>query len=179
MHNGLMEETRRQHFFSRSGRVLAWMKSPLFVSFMVSLAVSGAIAPTMTGFWNQHNAALQAHNESIRKDVAQFILEEQAFGPFATNFVLGVSRENRVSPEAYDRLVNNLIRQQATLSVISPNVPDRVKIQINQYVTALSSLNKALQHVKDVETMRGFWERTSDLLVIQQDLVPELRKYPT
>jgi hypothetical protein len=156
----------------------AWWRSPAFISLAVSLLVSGGIAPSATGLWNQHNAKLLAQNEAVRKDVSQFILEEQAFGPFATNFVLGVSRDNRVDPDAYSRLVDNLLRQQTSLDVLMINAPPEVKEKIKRYMVALSSLNGAIQQVRDVETMREFWERTSDLLVVQQDLVPALRDYP-
>jgi hypothetical protein len=155
-------------------RAAAFLRSPGIIAAIVSLAVSGGVAPTMTALWSRHNAALQAHEEATRRAVSAFVLEAQAFEPFVTNFVLDVSRNNKVDPTSYTRLADNVVSQQVALDALSLKVPSETREKIAKYEDALLALNSAMQKVHDVETMREFWERTSDLLVAREDLVRHL-----
>jgi hypothetical protein len=173
-----MPDDHAAHALRPPRRSVAILRSPAFIAGIVSLGVSGVVGPTVNGFWSRHNAALQAHDDAVRRAVSRFVLEAEAFGPFATNFVLGVSRDNRVDPEAYNRLAGNIVSQQASLEALMIKMPPDMRKKISRYEDALLALNSAMQKVHDSESMREFWERTSDLLVIRQDLMPRLEIDP-
>src|SRR5665647_2026881 len=76
---------------------------------VVALIVSGIAGPLSTHWFNHQEAALHEREDATHKAISRFELESEAFGPFATVFVLGVSRDNKVDPQAFERLASNII----------------------------------------------------------------------
>jgi hypothetical protein len=141
---------------------------------IIALVVSGGVTPLMNGWVNQRNTAILQHEEAKRQAVARFALDADAFGSFATVFVLSVSRDDKVDPQAFERLASNIVAQKAALDALIWRIPPDLRKEATAYENALLALNSALDRVKGVESMKEFWERTSDLLVVRQDLLPRL-----
>jgi hypothetical protein len=141
---------------------------------LIALLVSAVASPVATGLMNQYNARLHARDEAKHQAISHFELEADAFGPFATVFVLGLSRDNKVDPQAFERLSSNIVSQKTALDALQWRLsPDLLK-KAQAYEKALLAVNAVLGKVTSVEDMREFWERTSDLLVIRQDFLPRL-----
>jgi hypothetical protein len=149
-------------------------KRETLVPALIALVVSGIVGPVSTGLMNRHNAEMHDQEEAKRQAVARFELEADSFGAFVTVFVLDISRDNRVDPEALHRLAANLANQKAALDTLALHLPLELRPKAMAYERALLDFNAALGKVTDVETMRDFWERNSDLQVAKRNFLPWL-----
>jgi hypothetical protein len=149
-------------------------KKEVLTPALIALLVSGGVTPLMNGVVNNYNAVDHERADAKRQAIQRFALEADAFGPFATVFVLHVSRDNKVDAQAFERLAGNIVGQKAALDDLRWRLPPDLQTKVLAYEHALLALNGALAKVNGVEGMTEFWEKTSDLLVIRQELLPRL-----
>lgn len=91
---------------------------------VIALLISGIIAPWM----NFHYTQLHDKQEANRRVVSRFESEADAFGPFATVFVLAISRDGKVDPQSLERLASNIVSQKNALDGLVGHVPPRRRL---------------------------------------------------
>ena len=112
--------------------------------------------------------------DAKRQAIRRFEVESEAFGGFVAVFVLDVARDNKANQQAFERLATNLASQKAALDDLLPRLPPILHTEAIEYEKALLAFNAAMAKVSDVESMREFWERNSDLQVARRNLLPQL-----
>ena len=158
-------------------KIWLWLRSSALASkdtwvatLLATVFSSGLVGPIYSGYVAKKFTIDQEKRDADRRAVDRFRIDADAFQTFSSAFVVSVTRENKVDRLALERLIANLQSQKISLDDAARKLPTNIQPQIERYEQALLALNAALGQVRDIETMKEFWERASDLLVVRQDL---------
>ncbi|MDO9712471.1 hypothetical protein [Paracraurococcus lichenis] len=159
--------------------MLGWLKRQSWLKPAGLLLVGGvggsAVAPIWQGAVTQYYADRQSASDKTEKAIRDFREAAMDFDHLVASFVIAISQDNKVNLEAKSRLLSNILNQKQLLEAAIPMLPAEVGPQVRAYETALRALNGTIPGIREVATMREFWERTSDLVVARSDLYAKLR----
>lgn len=148
----------------------AFAKKETWAATIVASGLAIFVAPLVDNYISDRFSAAERRETEVRRAVERLRSEADAFQVFATTFAMAIARDDRVDPQARERLTANLINQKIALDEAVARLPNSLHDRLREYEVSILAMNGALGRVTDVTTMREFWERTSDLLVARQEL---------
>lgn len=163
-----------QKISSRWDRWRDAIKQPstiLAIGFSVGSALfSTFVAPAIPIYYSSIVTARQEKEAAVNRAYDRLQREAESFLAFASAYALAISRDGTVDTKAEQRLHENLISQKVAVDDVIKRVPDTAKPVFLKYDEAVIALSEAVARSRSVETLKEFWERTSDLLVARRDM---------
>jgi len=136
----------------------------------VSVVFSTFLAPAIPIGYSYIVTARQEKEAAFNRSYDRLSRETDAFVAFATTYALAIARDGNVDNKAEQRLYENIINQKIALDDVIKRVPESDRQAFVRYEKAVMALNETLSRSRSVETLKEFWERTSDLLVARQEM---------
>lgn len=114
------------------------------------------------------NAEIESRFEERLDDIRISAVD---FQTYTAAYVSAVLEERSQVSEAKQRLLDNIVEQDAKVQFMQPLLSDNEKEAANEYRRALLELSNLIPVSDDVLEMAPFWEATSDVLVARNDFL--------
>lgn len=114
------------------------------------------------------------HRDESKKEVNTFRNDVTIFEQVTANYVRSILDDEKPDRTARNQLTDNLqaqLRDLPSLGRYLPTADHRLTIQYSQ---GISDLLETIPKVTDTLSMREFWERTSKLLVLRNEILEKL-----